>query len=1230
MNDTKLADRLVLLFLALVLLAPAAWPQASTATVSGTVRDQTGAVIPSASVTLTNSATNVSSKTTANPVGFYMFPGIVPGPYDLTVEAPGMQKFEGKLTVQVRQSAVVDAVLRVGETTTAVSVQDVTPLLTTDAPTLGHVLERERIEQLPINGRFITALILTVAGMEQETEYDSVSVRAFGMRRGSTEYVLDGSAITDRLMGGVFRRPPGLDTIQEFKVENNVSSAKLPRPTTVIMSTKSGTNQVHGSAFETARNNGVGKARTRTDYYTKPPQLVRNEFGVSAGGPVYLPKIYNGKNRTFWFFAYEGLRNMQASTAGFALPTAAMRNGDFTGLVDSQGRQTKVYDPWTTNPNTWQRQQISYKGQVNTIDPARLSPLAKYLFSVTPMPTQPDVNPLEDANFYGPQPNRRRDFTVSTRIDHRFSDHDQFYGRYSQGKYRLLQQFYTFASLDGVGGTVTRLAPNKALATSWVHTFAPTFFNEVLVSGSQETWYSGTGQPGVAYNDQLGLPNPNKIAGWPAIYSLGFDWEFETENTQTTPFAFWIVDDNATKIVGKHELQFGFHFRWDKLDTTPEQQYTQGEAIGNGLFTALYDPTSPRTEPLSTPYTGDATAGAYLGLVNYYVQLGHPTFRLRGKEYALYLQDNWKLTPRLTLNLGLRYDYWPPYGEVNNLMTAFSLDKRAIVLGASLEKMYQLGATFPSVVQREQSLGAKFISSQDAGMPSTMYRSTRTDFGPRAGFAYRIGDGNRAMVLRGGYRISHFTIPLRAWTASQRSNAPMYVRFTSSKDSSALAPDGISNYSMRSVPAIVAGVNSKDAIDVTNASSLTRGGVNSYFFAQNIPPTKVHDWNLTLEKEVMSNTVVRASYAGNHTDHLEQAFNYNSAIPTYIWYATTGLPLPTGEYSGVALRKYDQTVYGGITETRMTGWSNFHGVTLEAEHRYSKGYAFQVSYGLGNALEAGGHQWSSTVADTNQFLPGAAPADYDARNRFLNYQRNTDIPKHRVRWNWLVDLPFGKGRALGRNAGGVLDRLIGGWQLAGMGNLRSTWFSLPTGTYPTGAPIEVYGYKYPIQNCTSGVCRPGYLWWNGYIPANQINSTDPVTGKPNGIMGVPAGYKPSTQPLIPWPAVPNRSDPMYSYYGTNTVWVPMKSGALQRTTYSDGLPPWRNQYLPGVRQWGLDASLFKTFPITERFNLRFNADFFNILNHPGNPNSIGGNGVLSTQSSGQSARELQLTLRLSW
>jgi hypothetical protein len=1138
-----------------------------------------------------------------------------------------MQKFEGSLTVQVQQSAVVDVTLRVGQTATEVTVTDVTPMLTMNSPTLAHVLERQRIEQLPINGRSLSTLLQTVPGMEGN--------RAYGLREGSHEFTLDGAALSLWNYGGTITRLPGLDTIQEFTVENNNSSARFTRPTTVVIATKSGTNSVHGAAFETARNNAIGVARSRTDYYEKAPTLIRNEFGASAGGPVYLPKLYNGKDKTFWFFAYEAERRISPETQGWPVPTPEMRKGDFRGLVDDQGIQYKIYNPWTTDPQTWARQQFAYNGQLNVIDPALMSPLAKTLFDITPLPTHPDVNPFLDNNWWGPVPNSRRNWTITSRIDHRLTENDRFYGRYTQGNYWGFSQFYSQPMLNNVAGTVARLAPNKSLALSWVRTFSPTFFNEVLASASREVWWKGTGEPGVKYSDQLGLPNPFNVEGWPGLYDAGlYNWNyyFETDNTQASPFMFGIIDDNATKIAGKHELQFGFHYRWDQLNLLPDQQQIQGNHSWDTNATTLYDPASSRTNPQALEYTGDPTANMFIGVMNYSNQFVRGYFYTRAKEFSWYFQDNFRVSPRLTLNLGLRYEYWPALSEKNKILTGFDVDKHAVILGQDLDTLYKMGATLPSIVNRLESLGAKFITYKEAGLPQGLMTSRKNNFGPRLGLAYRVGDGARSFVVRGGYRMSYFRLPARSWQARMRSNPPLNARFRTSVTDASLTPDGIGQYAMRSVPVMIAGKNSSNAVTTDVTSGLNRGSANPSFFAQNQPDARVQDWNFTLEKEVMRNTVVRASYVGNHGSNLEQFYHYNDPIGDYIWYVTTGQPRPTGEYASVAMRPYDQVVYGGVEEYRMTGWSNFHGAQFEAERRYSDGYAFQLFYNVGNSLAAGGQQWSGTsvIQQPQNYLPGAVPTDAQQRNQFLNYQRDTTIPKHRVRWNWIVDLPFGKGKPLGGKSGAFLDRVIGGWQIAGMGSLRSTYFSLPTGIYPNGNPIELYGYKYPIQDCRTGTCRPGYLWWNGYIPANQINSTNPATGKPNGVMGVPANYKPAGQPLWPWPANPDRNDPMYSFYGSNTVWIPLKNGTVQRTTYNDNLHPWRQQYLPSVRQWGVDASLFKTIPIAERFRLRFNADFFNVFNMPGNPNSVSADGILSTRSSGQGPRELQLTLRLIW
>ena len=505
------------------------------------------------------------------------------------------------------------------------------------------------------------------------------------------------------------------------------------------------------------------------------------------------------------------------------------------------------------------------------------------------------------------------------------------------------------------------------------------------------------------------------------------------------------------------------------------------------------------------------------------------------------------------------------------------------------------------------------------------------DFGPRAGFAYRIGSDSRSTVLRGGYALYGFPIPLRTFNARSRQNAPTNARFTQSVTSAAQSPDGLPNYGLRSVPTIIAGVNSRDVLDPNTPGGVTRGSFLTSYFDPKQPTTRAHEWNLTLEQEFMANTVIRAGYVGTHGSKLEQFYTFNEQAPDYVWFVNSGQPLPTGEFAPVARRYFDQTTYGNIEAYRKTGWSNFNGMQIEVQRRYSQGFGFQFFYVLSNAFRAGGNGWNEDfVQEANMFLAGAVPADLQERNRMLNYRRDPEIPKHRIRWNWIVDLPFGRGHRFASNAGGFLDRVIGGWQIAGFGNLRSNYWLLPTSNWGESGPTEIYGTKYPIQDCRSGRCFPGYLWYNGYIPAHLVNSVD-AQGRPTGVMGVPANYKPSSQPVIPTPANGGSpSDPNFQFYETNTVFVRLNNGTLQRTLLNTNLHPWRNQLRPGPGTVGLDVSLFKNIPINERCALRFNADFFNVLNMPGlqQPNAV--SGIVSLQNSANEPRQLQLTLRLTW
>lgn len=1206
----------------LLTLASLLLGQSGTGTVQGVVTDPAGAVVPAARIEITHLATSRTYNVQSNASGLFVQPSLQVGEYKVTVNVQGFKPWEGKLTLQAGQVAIVKPELALTTTSTEVTVAgDVTPLVVTESATLGQVTERARIEQLPLNGRLLTSLVgVTTPGLE--------SGRVFGLRETAFEYIQDGAVLKNRDTGGHTGRPPGLDTVAEFKVETNNSSARFNRPASVQIVTRSGTNQWRGALFETARNNGLGVARRRQDYYDKPPQLVRNEYGGSFGGPVILPKLYNGRNRTFFFGSYEGYRLRQNSTFSTSMPTAQMREGDFSGLIDSLGRPITLYDPLSTT-GTWSR--TPFIG--NKIPIQRRSPVATYLYSVTPLPTFPERNPLVTSNYFGVAPNNRDDNTLTMRFDHRVTDKDQVFVRYTRGdswqKYKS-SAISSAPTTDGSTNVTNTGTDMQNGAVSWTRTWSPTLFSETLATVSSEIFDVSTGIYEVNYAGQLKLPNPFNEVGFPYIYGTGFGQEYTQADTRRNNRTLMLsIDQNFTKMAGRHELQFGARFRNERMHVLPDQQYVSGNHSFSSGATGLYDPASGSSYS-ATPRTGHDSANLFLGVAgSYAAQFVQKWYRFRDREYAFYLQDNFRVNSRLTLNLGVRWEMHPAFHEMNNLFTGFDRKSRAIVNGRSLQELYKLGATTPEIVSNFTRIGVNFTTPDQVGIPSSMVKPNNWDFGPRAGFAWRTG-GQKPIVVRGGYSLFTFPFPLRNFNASTRSNPPFNAMFTQSFTSAAQSPDGRPNYTLRSVPTIFAGVNSENVIDPTKPGGVARGGMQVAYFNPNMPSTLSHQWNLTVEREIFDSTVLRVGYVGNHASRLEQFYTYNEAAPAYVWFATTGLPLPTGDYANVARRGYDQTTYGRIMEFGKTGYSNFNGAQVEVQRRFKNGYAFQFYYVLTNAFRAAGNGWRDDfIAETNQFMPGAVPADIDERNRFLNYRRDTDMPKHRLRWNWLVDLPFGTGKPFGRDAGPWLNRLIGGWQVAGFGTYRSNYWALPTGNWGEMRDIEIYGTRYPIQDCRSGACIPGYLYFNGYIPATRINSYD-SSGKPNGVMGVPDNFKPAQKPIIPIPATPIPNDPLTQFYDSNTVWVPMKDGSLQRTTMDTGLHPWRNQFLPGPWNFGLDASIFKNVRITETVNLRLNADFFNVLNNPGmgQPNST--SGIISLQSSANGPRELQLTLRLSF
>ncbi len=1207
--------------------------QTGNGSIQGTVRDASQAVVPNAIVLLEQVGTGRQYKSATNATGYYLFASLPPGEYAIAFEFSGMEKWQARVLLQTGQTAVVDPIIKVGGTATEITVTgDLAPLLTTTSPALANVVERERIEQLPLNGRFLQNLVMvTTPGLEGSGD----APRVFGLRDAAMEYVQDGAALDRRFHGTIPSRPPGLDTVNEFRVETSVPSAKLSRPAMTVISTKSGSNRWHGGVFYTARNNGFGVARRRQDYYDKPPQLVRNEFGASGGGPVRIPKLYDGRNRTFFFASWEEYRLRQSATAALSLPTAAMRQGDFSGLQDAVGRRTTLYDPWTTSGPAWQR--LPFAGNVL---PANLrSPVGAHVFNITPAPTLPEVNPMAGDNYFGLSLSAQDQRTYTVRIDHRLSEKDQVFGRYTTGRRLGLSTPAGLpVAIDLTGNLNRGMENNLNSMLSWTRLFSPTFFMETIATGASVATKSSNavrgGQDNIA--GKLGLPNPQNGLGLPNFQQTGFDNSFEGPKPEQDDDRTITVEQNFTKIHETHQFEFGWRFRKDLIDVLPLQAQLQGAVQFDSGATSLYDPATGSAMG-AVPRTGHNAANLYLGIAGQYVtRFQRSWYYVRNKEYAGYFQDNWKVSPSLTLNLGLRYEYFSPYSEAGNQLVGFDRGSKSVVLGFPVDRLIQLKGTTQAIANTYQSIGVKFTTPDAVGLPERFVHMNRLDFNPRAGFAYSLKHGRRSVALRGGYGMYRFTIPVRTFHQAMRMSPPYFADFQYSTTAAAYSPDGKANYGMRSVPTIIAGVNSQNVIDVNSPVPVAPGTFKTAYYDPHQPTSTAQEWNLTLETELHQDTLVRIGYVGTHGYNLEQFNLYNQSPNAYVWYVTTGLPLPTGQYASSATRSFDQTTYGQIEEYRKSAWSNFNSLQLEVRRRFSKGIGYQLFYVLSNAFgtgtmtSTGGGFYETAVLDPATFLAGAVPLDYNARNRFLNYQRDTAIPQHRIRWNFLVDLPFGRGKKWLGSTSAIVNRIVGGWQLAGYGSYSSRYWALPATNWGAQSPLETYGTKYPIQDCRSGRCIPGYLYYNGYIPANRINSTD-AQGRPNGVMGVPANYRPAHQPLTPIPANGGSpSDPNYALYETNNVFVRLKNGNLQRVGYNTNLHPWRNQYLAAPWTFNLNASLFKSIPLTERVSLRVNVDFFNVLNNPGLPLPNSASGILSLQNSANAPRQLQLTLRLAW
>lgn len=1205
--------------------APEMFGQTGAATLTGTVRDADQKVVPGASVTITNSETNISHTGQTSDVGNYYFGALQRGPYTLAVEKQGFKKWESKVTLDVGQSAVIDPTLQVGSLQTTVEVTGVATPITTGSVERADVKDYSQIRQLPLNGRQISQLFVLTPGVEADRGATG-SPRVNGMKVGSMEITLDGVSLVDRFGGGISRVQPGLETVQEFRIETVGSDARFSRPSNVTLSTRSGTNLFHGSAYEYHRNNSGGlRARRRQDIpdasgVFTPDQLIRNEYGVTAGGPFYLPGIYDGRNKSFWFAAFEGSRVRQRYEPDYPwVPTEAMWNGDFTNATDPDGTPWVIYDPLTTDANGL-RQPFSCNGVANVICPDRISAFGKTMASLTARPTN-DNNPWELApNYTKAYPQHTKSANLTIKGDHNFSDKDSLSVRYTRST-------NNYAVDGGVYGNPVNAAAGLGTSRSdaTIHNVGATYnraisnnlLNTLQVAVHRSFKSSGTLADFTDWGSTLGTPNPFSVTGWPTIYASlqglyywgYFGWD--SDNRKDEALTGEVLEDHVSWIKGKHTIDFGGKVRMEQ-NNVRELQQAQGSHDWDGGWTSQYD-----SEANWFVYgTGSGFADFLLGLPTYLSnQYNRGYFYFRQTEAGLYFNDKWKVTPRLTLTLGMRWDKWTPYHELQNRLAYVDLNTvadRFEVVTPGDHTMESLPGVPPAVLDSWAGRGLTWTTANAIGYPSNLFSADNNNFGPRLGAAFKI---NNKMVLRGGYGEYFWTMPLSQILQSSRNNPPLNLRF----QNAIYQKDDTFTYPMHALPGPDE-FTPQIGVDTEGVVTLSSGAQSATLTdGRNWRDGRAQSWHLTFEREVLPETALRLTYVGTHGRDLEQQFEVNSREAELNYELRTGLAPPSNRD---LLRPNNDWTFNAINRT---GYSNTHSAQLEIERKFSSGMGFQFFYAFTRSLstsDAGGFtagNFSINSASGGGRVPevhqlwGTPNLSYDQRQR-LSYYNSTEIPPHRVRFNGIFDLPFGRGKRFGGSAGGPLNQVIGGWQVATIGEWRGGyWMSVATNRYQFGNPrlssnqrleMDIFG-------------NHQRLWFIGDVnPAAASN----VTG----------GDLTALIPADPAQRVVHQMGPDCSGGYTNRVCVQLADGTFRNTPTGDlyNYSPRANIIGPGL--WNVDLSVFKNFRIKERVGVRFAADFFNAFNHPNDQDPNATTGLQNLDFQRNDPRIIQLSLRVDW
>lgn len=1173
--------------------------QVDTGAILGTVKDQSGGVIPRATVTLTNTGTGISRTTKAGGDGGYVFRPVKIGTYSVAAEFQGFRKTEQQdVRVDVQQQVVVDLTLLPGQLTQSVEVTGAPPALQTQDASVGQVVGTREVNDLPLNGRNFTFLAQLSAGVTQGQEDTrglgaTGSFSANGERPAQNNYVLDGidnnAGLVDFLNGTAYVVLPPIDAIQEFKIQTNDYSADVGRSAGAVMNAtiKSGTNQFHGDAYEFVRNDKFDAANFFENAGNEQKGEYRlNQFGGSLGGPLR-------KNKTFIFGDYEGTRIRQALPYLTSVPTDLERSSgytDFADLIVGQGTPMPadylnrvfplgtIFDPATTRSVTagstdpvtgltatgtgFVRDPFVAAGGpaiAGTTNFAGACPSANSCYLNQLPAGRLDANSIKLLNLYpsqnvpglfnnfGSNPvirNKVDQFDI--RGDENFSDRDTMFARasYSDNPQYLPGPFTGIA--DGgafAQGYQTAVSVNFALSET--HTFSPTTINEARLgftrigTSRNQPFASDTsnvpGQFGIQGIPQVplngGLPTIG-ISGLNQLGSNGFLPSVEINSTSQ-------LTENLTHIHGKHTFKAGFegqHIRFTIL----QPAWGRGDFAFDGTYTDAPDLPSGNTGPaqlLLTPIPSTVSAapgaGDYIGGADYVAASNFANTDMGRHYYASYIQDDWKVTPKLTVNLGLRWEYFGQiverYGAQSNWQPASASAPSEFLVTKSRCDSTSSSSPFQTALAMDN---VNYACSDVPGLG----HSQNTNFAPRVGFAYRF---TPKLVARGGYGIFYGGFENSVVETYVDFPFQYVLQYGTVVTNQPIIVTGESTPTPTNVATIHNGFSSIPLTPNAVAPGLVSFTGNDYHMKT--PYTQ--GYNMTLQYELTANQTVSLGYVGNTVRHLGSYINENQ--PNVILPASFANPLAYYPYPDFST---------STTYTSMASDSYYNSMQLNYERRFSHGLQMLANF-----------TWSQCRTDAVDVLNGTAHGGYRAPllpgfGLQGDYgQCDFQIP-HVVHASGIYELPVGNGKRFLNSAHGITNAVLGGW--------HTNWIL----TLQDGQPMTV-----PCASETTGDFGCDAL----LVPGQNVYA---------GPHDVDHWINPNAFATPPLATTVGQSD--YAPLG--------------------GAP---SQFLgPGFHR--MDASFFKEFRTSEATRLEFRAEIFNITNHPNfSPPGFSGNGVQAAPGS---------------